>query len=77
MGTERGENEGKGTGNKKHKWLVPNRQGKIKNSMGNGEANELIRMTHGLELKWGDAGGRSGAGQRRIKETKNGMTVII
>ena len=44
--------------------------------MGNGEANELIRMTHGLELKWGDAGGRGGTGQRGIKRRKNGTIVI-
>ena len=30
----------KGTGNKKHNWQVQNRQGEVKNSMGNGEANE-------------------------------------
>ena len=28
---------GKGTGDKKHKWQVQNRQGEIKNSIGNGE----------------------------------------
>ena len=38
----KGENEGKGTGNKKHRWQVENRQGEVKNSIGNGEANELI-----------------------------------
>ena len=32
------ENGGKGTGNKKHKWQVQNRQEEVKNSMGNGEA---------------------------------------
>ena len=26
--------------------------------MGNGEAKELICMTHGHELRWGNAGGR-------------------
>ena len=31
-----GEEWGKGTGNKKHKWQVENRQGEVKNSMGNG-----------------------------------------
>ena len=35
------ENEGKDTGNKKHKWQVQYRQGEVKNSMGNGEAKEL------------------------------------
>ena len=54
---ERGENGGKGTGNKKHKWQVQNRQGEVKNSMGNGEAKELTCTTHGHELKWGNAGG--------------------
>ena len=27
--------------------------GNIKNSLGNGEAKELICMTHGHELRWG------------------------
>ena len=44
------ENGGKGTGNKKHKCKVQNRQGEVKNSMGNGEAKVLICMTHGHEL---------------------------
>ena len=47
LGRGRSENEGKGTGNKKHKWQVRNRQGDVKNNMGNGEAKELVRMTHG------------------------------
>ena len=38
---------GKGTGNKKHKMSAQNRQGEFKNSIGNGEAKELIRTTHG------------------------------
>ena len=33
-------------------------RGVVKNSIGNGEAKELICMTHGHELKWGNAGGR-------------------
>ena len=41
-----GEKGGKGTGNKKHKWQVENRQGEVKNSMGNTEAKELTCMTH-------------------------------
>ena len=41
-------NGGKGTGNKKHKWLVQNRQGEVKKSIGNVEAKELICMTHEL-----------------------------
>ena len=36
--------------------MVPNRQGKVKNSIGNGEAKELICTTHGHELGWGDVG---------------------
>ena len=44
---------GKGTGNKKHKWQVQNRQEEVNNSMGNGEAKELICTTHGHELKRG------------------------
>ena len=40
--------------------------------MGNGEAKELIPMTHGHELRWGNAGGGEGTGQRR---EKNGTTV--
>ena len=47
---------GKGTGNKKHKWQVQNRQMEIKNSMGNGEAKELICTTLGHELRWGNDG---------------------
>ena len=42
----------KGTGNKKHKPSVQNRQGDVKNSVGNGEAKELIYMTHGHEVRW-------------------------
>ena len=54
------ENGGKCTGNKKHKWWVENRQGEVKNSIGNVEAKELICMTHGHELSWGEAGGSGG-----------------
>ena len=42
---------GKGTGNKKHKLQVQNRQGEVKNSTENGEAKELIHMTHGHKLR--------------------------
>ena len=38
-GKGRGRMGGKGTGNKKHKWQVENRQGEGKNSIGNVEAN--------------------------------------
>ena len=53
----------KGTGNKKHKWQVENRQGQVKNSIGNGEAKELICMTYGLELRvecWWEGGVQGG-----------------
>ena len=46
----REENWVKGTENKKHNWQAQNRQGEVKNSMGNGEAKELICTTHGHEL---------------------------
>ena len=61
QGSEGGE-VGKGTENKQHKWQVENRQGEGKNSVGNVEAKELICMTHGHELRWGNAGGMLGAG---------------
>ena len=44
--------------------------------MGNGEAKELICMTHGHELRWRNVGGRLGAGRRGIKGRKNERTVI-
>ena len=41
-----------------------NRQGEVKNSTGNGEAKELICMTHGHEIRWGnDGGGLQGRGE--------------
>ena len=54
----------KGTRNKKHKQWVQNRQGEVKNSIGNREAKELISTTHGCELRGSNAGGqRCGAEQ--------------
>ena len=44
-------NGGKSTGNKKHNWQVENRQGEVKNSIGNGEVKELICTTHGHDLR--------------------------
>ena len=38
--------------------------------MGNGEARELICMTHRHELRWGNAGWRGGAGQWGMKGRK-------
>ena len=59
VGRGMGENGEKGTGNKKHKWSVQNRQGEVKNNIGNGEAKELIYMAHGHKLRGeGSAGGR-------------------
>ena len=49
-----GENGGKGTGNKNHKWQVQNRKGVVKNSIGNVEAKELTCSTHGHELRLGE-----------------------
>ena len=66
-----GGNGEEGTGNKKHKWQVQSRQGEVKNSIGNGEAKEFLCMIHGHELSGeGIAGGRGGAGWRRIKGRK-------
>ena len=64
-GLSTGREWGKGTGNKKHKWQAENRQGEVKNSIGNREAKELVCMTHGHELKQGvmlegDVQGRGG-----------------
>ena len=57
---------GKGTENNQHKWQVENRQGEVKNSIGNVEAKELISMTHGHELQWGTVGG--GMGRMELSE---------
>ena len=69
-GEEEGESVGKGTGNKKHNQQAQNRQGEVKNSIGNVEAEELTCMTHGHELKWGNVGGRGCEGQRGGKGGK-------
>ena len=53
VGRVREKKGGKGTGNKKHKWQVENRQGEVKNSIGNGVVEELICMIHGHELRGG------------------------
>ena len=47
----RGENGGKGTGNKKHNWQAQNRQEEVKNGIGNREVKQLIYTTHGCELR--------------------------
>ena len=45
------EKGGIGAGNKQHIWQVENRQGEVKNSIGNVEAKELICTIHTHELK--------------------------
>ena len=65
-----GEEWGKGTGNKKHNWQVQNRQGEIKNGIGNVEAKEFVCMTHGHEVRGGGSGGKVGTEWRWIKERK-------
>ena len=67
-----GENGKKGTGKKKHKWKVENRQGEFNNSIGNVEAKELIGMTHGHELRHGMRE-RGDAAWRGIKGGKMGQ----
>ena len=66
-GDAEGGNGEKGTGNKKHKWSVQNRQGEVKNNIGNGEAKELIYMAHGHKLRGRMLMGGRGAGQKGIK----------
>ena len=44
--------------------------------MGNGEAKELIYMTHRHVLRLGNDGGRGGAGWRGIKGRKSGTIII-
>ena len=67
----RGEDGGKGTGNKKHKWQAENRQGEVKNSIGHGEAQELICITHGHELRGvGENAGVRGCRAEGIKDRK-------
>ena len=61
---------GKGTGNKKRKWQAQNRQGEGKNSVGNGEAKELIYTTHGRELSWG--GMLEGRGRYKAEGAEKG-----
>ena len=43
--------------------------------MGNGKAKQLICMTHGHELRWGNDGGRGCSGQRG-KRGGDGTIVI-
>ena len=48
-GEDEEEQGGKCTGKKKQNWQVQNRQGKVKNSIGNGEAKEL--STRPIDMK--------------------------
>ena len=57
--------------------VVQNRQGDVKNSVGNEEAKKLICMTHGHELQGaGIAGGKGGYQVEGGKGGKIGTTVI-
>ena len=49
---------------------VQNRQGEVKNSVGNGEAKELTCVTHGHELLGEEFWWKGGSGQRGIKGRK-------
>ena len=51
--SQEGEEEGE-TGDGEHKWQVQNGHGAVKDSIGNGEAKELICMTYGHELRDGE-----------------------
>ena len=51
-------------------------KGEVKNSIGNGEAKELICTTYGHELRGGNTGRKRGKGWRGIKGRKNGIIVI-
>ena len=77
-GEGEGENGGKGTGNKKHKRWGQNRQGEVKNSIGNGEAKELTYMIHGYELRRGTlvAGGCTVEGNKGEKKWDNCNSII-
>ena len=47
--------------------------------MGNGEAKELMHMTHGHELTWGNDGGKGGyrgEGNKREKKWDNRNSII-
>ena len=72
-----GKNGGKGTGNKKHNWLVQNRQGEVKNSIGNVEAKELIRTPHGHELRRGECWWEGGCRAEGKKREKKNRTIVI
>ena len=66
----------KGTGSKKHKWQVQNRQGEVKNSIENGEAKELICTTHRHEPSGGMLVEEGVQGRGGEKGEKHWATVI-
>ena len=52
----------------KYKLVDTNMHRDVKNSIGNGEAKELICTIHGHELKWGGGGMMEGRGvQSRVR----------
>ena len=57
-------------------WQVQNRQGNVKNSIGNGEAKEIICMTNGHELSGRITRGNVRYWVERDKGGKIGTTVI-
>ena len=56
--------------------VVQNRQGGVKNSIGNGEAKELMRMTREHELRGEDCRGEVGYWAEGGKGGKFGATII-
>ena len=57
--------------------MVQNRQGEVKNSMGNGEAKEVICTTHGHELRREGMLVGVGCSEERDKGEKNIGTTVI
>ena len=71
---------GEGTGNKKHNRQAQNRQGEVKNSIGNGEAKEFTCITHGhdlrgLECSWAGWGCRTEVNNREKKWDNYNSTI--
>ena len=60
--------------------MVQNRQGEVKNSIGNVEAKELIRTPHGHELRrgecWWEGGCRAERNKGEKKEWNNYNSII-
>ena len=53
--------------------MVGTKQGDVKNSIENGEAKELICMTHGHELRGATAGGNGQAGGNGTGNKKHNL----